>query len=50
MAGTLLVGGVGFAVLPIDFTTFTEFLRGLNLPCAITAVFKVIILFFYVMG
>ena len=41
MAGTLLVGGLGFAVLPVDFTTFVEFIRGLNLPTAVTAVFKV---------
>jgi len=45
MAGTLLVGGVGFWVLPLDFTTFVEFLRSLNLPCAITAAFKFIIAF-----
>ncbi|CAI4231178.1 unnamed protein product [Auanema sp. JU1783] len=45
MAGTLIVGGVGFAVLPIDFTTFVEFVRGLGLPCAVTAVFKFIIAF-----
>lgn len=41
MAGTLLVGGLGFAVLPVDFTTFVEFIRGFNLPTAVTAVFKV---------
>uniref|UniRef100_A0A7E4ZZL8 Succinate dehydrogenase cytochrome b560 subunit, mitochondrial n=1 Tax=Panagrellus redivivus TaxID=6233 RepID=A0A7E4ZZL8_PANRE len=45
MAGTLLVGGVGFAVLPIDFTTFIDFVRSLNIPCAVTAVFKFIIAF-----
>ncbi|PIC42501.1 hypothetical protein B9Z55_009558 [Caenorhabditis nigoni] len=45
MAGTLLVGGLGFAVLPLDFTTFVEYIRGWNLPCAVTAVFKYIIAF-----
>lgn len=41
----LLVGGVGFAVLPVDFTTFIEYLRAMNLPCAVTGVFKFIIAF-----
>ncbi|KAE9554310.1 hypothetical protein FO519_002481 [Halicephalobus sp. NKZ332] len=45
MAGTLLVGGVGFWILPLDFTTFIEFLRNLNLPCTITGIFKFIIAF-----
>ncbi|CAI5444081.1 unnamed protein product [Caenorhabditis angaria] len=45
MGGTLLVGGLGFAVLPLDFTTFVDFIRGWNLPCAVTAVFKYIIAF-----
>ncbi|PAV86777.1 hypothetical protein WR25_05428 [Diploscapter pachys] len=45
MAGTLLVGGLGFAFLPFDFTTFIEFVHSLNLPCVITATFKFIIAF-----
>ncbi|KAF8359189.1 mev-1, partial [Pristionchus pacificus] len=45
MGGALLVGGVGFAVLPLDFTTFIDFIRGLNLPTAVTALFKWIIAF-----
>lgn len=45
MAGTLLLGGVGFAVLPIDFTTFVEFLRGLNLPFIIYDTLKFIVAF-----
>lgn len=45
MAGTLLVGGIGFAVLPFDFTAFVDFIRSWNLPCAVTAVFKYIIAF-----
>ncbi|CAI2348255.1 unnamed protein product [Caenorhabditis sp. 36 PRJEB53466] len=45
MAGTLLVGGLGFAVLPLDFTTFIEYVRGWNIPGAVTAVFKYIIAF-----
>ncbi|CAB3401572.1 unnamed protein product [Caenorhabditis bovis] len=45
MAGTLLFGGVGFALLPIDFTTFVDYIRSWNLPCAVTAVFKYIIAF-----
>ncbi|CAD6190332.1 unnamed protein product [Caenorhabditis auriculariae] len=45
MAGTLIFGGIGFAVLPVDFTTFVETIRGWDLPCAVTAVFKYIIAF-----
>uniref|UniRef100_A0AC34RE59 Succinate dehydrogenase cytochrome b560 subunit, mitochondrial n=1 Tax=Panagrolaimus sp. JU765 TaxID=591449 RepID=A0AC34RE59_9BILA len=45
MAGTLLIGGVGFATLPIDFTTFVNFVQGLNLPTVILAAFKFIVAF-----
>ena len=31
MAGALLVGSVGFAVLPLDFTTFVSFVKRLEL-------------------
>uniref|UniRef100_A0A1I8E9Z9 Succinate dehydrogenase cytochrome b560 subunit, mitochondrial n=2 Tax=Wuchereria bancrofti TaxID=6293 RepID=A0A1I8E9Z9_WUCBA len=43
MAGTLLIGGVGFALLPLNFTTFIDFIRGLGLPWIITDIFKFII-------
>ncbi|VDN54817.1 unnamed protein product [Dracunculus medinensis] len=43
MAGTLLIGGVGFALLPLNFTIFIEFIRGLGLPWIITDAFKFII-------
>uniref|UniRef100_P92506 Succinate dehydrogenase [ubiquinone] cytochrome b large subunit, mitochondrial n=2 Tax=Ascaris suum TaxID=6253 RepID=DHSC_ASCSU len=45
MAGTLLIGGVGFSVLPLDFTTFVEFIRGLGIPWVILDTFKFIIAF-----
>lgn len=41
--GTLLIGGVGFALLPLNFTIFIEFIRGLGLPWIITDAFKFII-------
>ncbi|CAG9533776.1 unnamed protein product [Cercopithifilaria johnstoni] len=43
MAGTLLIGGIGFALLPLNFTTFIEFIRDLGLPWVITDTFKFII-------
>ncbi|KAM3723077.1 Succinate dehydrogenase cytochrome b560 subunit [Dirofilaria immitis] len=43
MAGTLLIGGIGFALLPLNFTTFIDFIRGLGLPWVITDAFKFII-------
>uniref|UniRef100_A0A915PR89 Succinate dehydrogenase cytochrome b560 subunit, mitochondrial n=1 Tax=Setaria digitata TaxID=48799 RepID=A0A915PR89_9BILA len=43
MAGTLLIGGVGFALLPLNFTTFIDFIRGIGLPWVITDAFKFII-------
>uniref|UniRef100_A0A915D9I9 Succinate dehydrogenase cytochrome b560 subunit, mitochondrial n=1 Tax=Ditylenchus dipsaci TaxID=166011 RepID=A0A915D9I9_9BILA len=45
MGGVLLVGGIGFAVLPVDFTTFVETIRGWNLPFLVTDAFKFIIAF-----
>lgn len=45
MAGTLLVGGIGFALTPVDFTTFIEFLRNLHLPTAVTSMMKFIVVF-----
>uniref|UniRef100_A0AC34GSA8 Succinate dehydrogenase cytochrome b560 subunit, mitochondrial n=1 Tax=Panagrolaimus sp. ES5 TaxID=591445 RepID=A0AC34GSA8_9BILA len=45
MAGTLLVGGIAFAITPVDFTTFIEFARGLNMPTPVTAIFKFIVAF-----
>lgn len=38
-----MVGGVGFALLPLNFTTLTDFIRGLELPWIITDAFKFII-------
>ncbi|KHJ85741.1 succinate dehydrogenase cytochrome b subunit [Oesophagostomum dentatum] len=43
MAGTLLFGGVGFALLPFNFTQFVEYIRSWNLHPVITSVFKFII-------
>uniref|UniRef100_A0AC35U8J6 Succinate dehydrogenase cytochrome b560 subunit, mitochondrial n=1 Tax=Rhabditophanes sp. KR3021 TaxID=114890 RepID=A0AC35U8J6_9BILA len=45
MGGVLVVGGVGFATLPINFTQFVDFLKNLNLPSVVTAPFKFIIAF-----
>ena len=45
MAGALLVGSVGFAVLPLDFTTFVSFVKSLNIPSVILAAFKWVIAF-----
>ncbi|VDN04335.1 unnamed protein product [Thelazia callipaeda] len=45
MAGTLLIGSVGFALLPLDFTTFVDFVRGLSLPWVVYDAFKFIIAF-----
>jgi hypothetical protein len=42
-ASVLLFGGVGFAVLPFDFTAFVEFVRSLGLPSVVTGTFKFII-------
>lgn len=39
----MLIGGVGFALLPLNFTTFIDFIRGLGLPWVITDTFKFII-------
>lgn len=38
-----MIGGVGFALLPLNFTTFIDFIRGLGLPWVITDAFKFII-------
>ncbi|EFO25660.1 hypothetical protein LOAG_02826 [Loa loa] len=43
MAGALLIGGVGFALLPLNFTTFIDFIRGLGLPWVVTDMFKFVI-------
>uniref|UniRef100_A0A0R3S0K5 Succinate dehydrogenase cytochrome b560 subunit, mitochondrial n=1 Tax=Elaeophora elaphi TaxID=1147741 RepID=A0A0R3S0K5_9BILA len=43
MGGTLLIGGIGFALLPLNFTTFIDFIRGLGLPWVVTDTFKFII-------
>uniref|UniRef100_A0A914UT73 Succinate dehydrogenase cytochrome b560 subunit, mitochondrial n=1 Tax=Plectus sambesii TaxID=2011161 RepID=A0A914UT73_9BILA len=45
MAGTLIIGSVGFMVLPLDFTAFIEFVRSLGLPGVVTSAFKFIIAF-----
>ncbi|KAK5971963.1 hypothetical protein GCK32_003119 [Trichostrongylus colubriformis] len=43
MAGVLLFGGVGFALLPWNFTQFVDYIRSWNIPPVITSVFKFII-------
>ncbi|MFH4980542.1 hypothetical protein AB6A40_007251 [Gnathostoma spinigerum] len=45
MAGTLLIGAVGFSLVPFDFTTFVEFLRGLGLPSFVWDAVKFVIAF-----
>ncbi|KAK0415274.1 hypothetical protein QR680_011862 [Steinernema hermaphroditum] len=45
MAGTLLIGGLGFAALPVDFTTFIEYIRSWNIPSVITGAFQFIVAF-----
>uniref|UniRef100_A0A914EAQ0 Succinate dehydrogenase cytochrome b560 subunit, mitochondrial n=1 Tax=Acrobeloides nanus TaxID=290746 RepID=A0A914EAQ0_9BILA len=43
MAGVLLFGGIGFAALPIDFTTFIDAIQSLGLPRFVLGTFKLII-------
>ncbi|KAI1732204.1 succinate dehydrogenase/Fumarate reductase transmembrane subunit domain-containing protein [Ditylenchus destructor] len=45
MAGTLLVGGAGFAVFPVDFTCFIGFIQGLHLPSIVLDSAKFIVAF-----
>uniref|UniRef100_A0AC35TMV0 Succinate dehydrogenase cytochrome b560 subunit, mitochondrial n=1 Tax=Rhabditophanes sp. KR3021 TaxID=114890 RepID=A0AC35TMV0_9BILA len=45
MGGVLVVGGTGFALLPINFTNFVDLIKNLNLPAPILAAFKFIIAF-----
>ncbi|WKY02437.1 hypothetical protein Q1695_016024 [Nippostrongylus brasiliensis] len=45
MATTLLVGGVGFAAMPFNFTQFVDYIRSWNIPPIITSAFKFIIAF-----
>ncbi|KAJ1351720.1 Succinate dehydrogenase cytochrome b560 subunit, mitochondrial [Parelaphostrongylus tenuis] len=45
MAGVLLFGGIGFAVLPFNFTQFVEYIRSWHIPAVITSAFKFIIAF-----
>lgn len=44
-SGALLIGGAGFALLPLNFTTFIDFVRGLGLPWVVYDTLKVIIAF-----
>uniref|UniRef100_A0A0M3K8C7 Succinate dehydrogenase cytochrome b560 subunit, mitochondrial n=1 Tax=Anisakis simplex TaxID=6269 RepID=A0A0M3K8C7_ANISI len=41
----LFLGGVGFSVLPLDFTTFIDFIRGLHIPTVILDAFRFVIAF-----
>ncbi|CAJ0596884.1 unnamed protein product [Cylicocyclus nassatus] len=45
MAGVLLFGGIGFAVLPWNFTQFVNYIRSWHIHPIITSVFKFIIAF-----
>jgi len=45
MAGVLLTGSVGFALLPIDFPTVIDFIRSMHVPSLITSALKFIIAF-----
>lgn len=43
ISGALLISGAGFALLPLNFTTFIDFIRGLGLPWFIIDMFKFVI-------
>ncbi|VDO54980.1 unnamed protein product [Haemonchus placei] len=45
MAGTLLIGGVGFALAPFNFTQFVDYIRSWHIPPVVTSVFKFVIAF-----
>ncbi|PIO70665.1 putative succinate dehydrogenase, cytochrome b556 subunit [Teladorsagia circumcincta] len=45
MACVLLFGGVGFALLPFNFTQFVDYIRSWHIPPVITSAFKFVIAF-----
>ncbi|KAI6215924.1 Succinate dehydrogenase cytochrome b560 subunit, mitochondrial [Aphelenchoides besseyi] len=45
MGGTLLVGGLGFALLPITYEQLINYIRSWNLPSVVTGAFKFFISF-----
>ncbi|KAI6239175.1 Succinate dehydrogenase cytochrome b560 subunit, mitochondrial [Aphelenchoides fujianensis] len=45
MGGTLLIGGLGFAVLPITYEQLIGHIRSWNLPTVVTGAFKFFISF-----